>query len=216
MKREDMETRVGDIEAELQKIGFVNLKAPEMYEERLRDYNEIKDRVNILSTEKEAVVKMIDEIDSRKKEVFMKTYDAVSEHFKKLATTISKYEANLKLENEADPFEGGLHIIVKTGKKDRNVELMSGGEKSLMTLVFVFALHMYRPSQFYILDETEAALDKENSKRFAELVKELSKQTQFIVVSHNDSVIPFADVALGVTKSKQGSKIVGIKLMQTS
>jgi chromosome segregation protein len=81
-----------------------------------------------------------------------------------------------------------------------------------MTLVFVFALHMYKPSKFYILDETEAALDKENSKRFAELVKELSKETQFIVVSHNDSVIPFADVALGVTKSKQGSKIVGIKL----
>jgi len=215
MKREDLETRVSELETELQTIGFVNLKAPEMYDERLKDYNDVKGRVNILSTEKEAVVKMIDEIELRKKEVFMKTYDAVSEHFKKLATNISKYEAFLTLENPEDPFMGGLHIIVKAGGKNgRNVELMSGGEKSLMTLVFVFALHMYKPSQFYILDETEAALDKENSKRFAELVKELSKETQFIVVSHNDSVIPFADVALGVTKSKQGSKIVGIKLMQ--
>ncbi|MEM2974497.1 MAG: hypothetical protein QW112_02630, partial [Candidatus Micrarchaeia archaeon] len=215
MKKEDLEARVAEIDAELQRIGFVNLKAPEMYEERLKDYNEIKERVNILSIEKEAVMKMIEEIEMKKKDVFMKTYDAVSEHFKKLAASISKYEAYLALENPADPFSGGLHIIVKfAGKKERNVELMSGGEKSLMTLIFVFALHMYKPSQFYILDETEAALDKENSKRFAELIKELSKNTQFIVVSHNDAVIPFADIALGVTRSKHGSKIVGIRLTQ--
>ena len=89
---------------------------------------------------------------------------------------------------------------------------MSGGEKSLLTIAFVFALHMYRPSSFYILDEVEAALDKENSKKFANLVKELSAQAQFIVVSHNDNVIPFADVALGVTRTPRGSKILSVKL----
>jgi chromosome segregation protein len=71
---------------------------------------------------------------------------------------------------------------------------------------------MYRPSSFYILDEVEAALDKENSKKFANLVKELSGQAQFIVVSHNDNVIPFADVALGVTRTPRGSKILSVKL----
>lgn len=210
--REQLEARSAEIEVELQKIGFANLKAPEMYGERLKDYNEIKSKASVLSSEKEAIMKMIDEIDTKKKDIFMKTFNAVNDHFKKLAYSIFQNEAALILENESNPFEGGLHIVLHVGKKGRSIEAMSGGEKSLLTIAFVFSIHMYRPSQFYILDEVEAALDKENSKKFAQLVKNLSSDTQFIVVSHNDSVIPFADIALGVTRTKQGSRIVSIKL----
>jgi len=212
MKREALDQRTIEVENDITMIGFANLKAPETYKEKLSEYNQIKDKVNILTNEKDSVIKMIDEIELRKKDVFMKTFIAVNEHFKKMATAIFQSESALMLENEANPFEGGLHILMKMGKKERHIESMSGGEKSLLTIAFVFALHMYRPSSFYILDEVEAALDKENSKKFANLVKELSAQAQFIVVSHNDNVIPYADVALGVTRTPRGSKILSVKL----
>ncbi len=212
LKKEDLEGRIIEIDSELQQIGFANLKAPETYQERLSEYNEIQSKVVILADEKQAVMKMIEEIGTKKRTVFMRTYEVVNAHFKKLAYNIFKDEGGLLLENEENPFDGGLQITMKINGKKRIVEAMSGGEKSLITIAFVFALHMYKPSQFYILDEVEAALDKENSKRFADLIKELSKDTQFIVVTHNDNVIPNADIALGVTKTKLGSKIVSIKL----
>jgi len=212
MKRDALEQRQVEVENDLLTIGSVNMKAPETWKEKLEEYKQIKDKVTILTNEKDAVIKMIDEIELRKKDVFMKTFTAVNEHFKKMAEAIFHSESGLVLENEANPFEGGLHILMKMGKKERHIESMSGGEKSLLTIAFVFALHMYRPSSFYILDEVEAALDKENSKKFANLVKELSSQAQFIVVSHNDNVIPYADVALGVTRTPRGSKILSVKL----
>jgi chromosome segregation protein len=212
MKREDLERRVIEIDGEMQQIGFANLKAPETYQEKLTEYNEIQSKVAVLTDEKAAVMKMIEEIDTKKRTVFMRTYELVNAHFKKMAYNIFKDEGALVLENEENPFEAGLQITMKVNNKKRIIEAMSGGEKSLLTIAFVFALHMYKPSRFYILDEVEAALDKENSKRFADLIKELSKDTQFIVVTHNDNVIPYADIALGVTKTKLGSKIVSIKL----
>jgi len=211
-KRDELEKRANEIELELQSLGSVNMKAPEIYEEKLKDYNEIKEKVSILTHEREAVLKMIEEVETRKKEVFLKAFTAINNHFKDLAGGVFSNEVTLKLENEIDPFDGGLDIIMKVGKKERNVELMSGGEKSLLTILFVFSIHMYKPSHFYILDEVEAALDKENSKKFSELIKQISKTTQFIVVSHNDTVIVAADTALGVTKTKNGSRIVSIKL----
>jgi chromosome segregation protein len=211
-KRDELEKRANEIELELQSLGSVNMKAPEIYEEKLKDYNEIKEKVSILTHEREAVLKMIEEVETRKKDVFLKAFTAINNHFKDLAGGVFSNEVTLKLENEIDPFDGGLDIIMKVGKKERNVELMSGGEKSLLTILFVFSIHMYKPSHFYILDEVEAALDKENSKKFSELIKQISKTTQFIVVSHNDTVIVAADTALGVTKTKNGSRIVSIKL----
>jgi chromosome segregation protein len=213
MKREEIDKRLGEVELELAGIGSVNLKAPETYNEKLEEFKQIKQKVDILVNEKNSILSMIDEIEKRKKEIFLKTFVEVNNHFQKMAKSLFGSEAYLVLENEANPFEGGLHIVMKVGKKQRQIEGMSGGEKSLLTIAFVFAIHMYKPSKFYILDEVEAALDKENSKRFAELVKMLSKDTQFIVVSHNDTVITSADTALGVTRTKLGSKILSIKLV---
>lgn len=211
-RKEELETRTAEIESELGRIGPVNLRAPEMYVERLNDYNEIKGKAELLQQERAAVLKVIEEIELRKKEVFMKAFKEVNENFKVFAKKIFQNDAFLALDNEQNPFDGGLKIVMKFGEKERNVESLSGGEKVLLTLVFVFSIHMCKPSKFYILDEAEAALDKENSKRFAAMLKDLSKTTQFIVVTHNDSIVPFANVALGVTKTKNGSKIVGVKL----
>jgi len=93
---------------------------------------------------------------------------------------------------------------------------MSGGEQSLLALMFIFALQMHRPAPFYILDEAEAALDKENSRKLVEFVGKMSKNAQFIVVTHNDAVLSSADVALGVMKTDDGSKIVGVQLANSA
>ena len=213
MKKEAMEKRLAEVDMEIATIGSVNLNAPKTFEQKKEEYGQIKEKVDILSNEKNAILNMIEEIEKRKKDIFMKTFIEVNKHFQKMAASLFGSEATLALENEVNPFEGGLHIIMKIGKRQRHIEGMSGGEKSLLTIAFVFAIHMYKPSRFYILDEVEAALDKENSKRFAELVRVLSRDTQFIVVSHNDTVITSSDTALGVAKTRLGSKILSIKLV---
>ena len=88
---------------------------------------------------------------------------------------------------------------------------MSGGERSMLMLILVFAIHMYKPSSIYIFDEIDAAFDKENSKKLSQLLKQLSTDSQFIVVSHNDTLISNADAAIGVAKVNGESKIFGLQ-----
>ena len=93
-----------------------------------------------------------------------------------------------------------------------NIDSMSGGEKTLTALAFLFSVQEYRPAPFYILDEVDAALDKENSKKVANMIKELSKVAQFVVITHNDNTIKYGDVVYGVTMGEGESKILGLEL----
>ena len=120
--------------------------------------------------------------------------------------------ASLALENPLD-LESGLLIQANpAGKMLLNIDAMSGGEKTLTALAFLFAIQEYRPAPFYILDEVDAALDKENSKKIAELIKELSKKAQFIVITHNDTTIKYGDRVYGVTMERGESKILGLEM----
>jgi chromosome segregation protein len=98
------------------------------------------------------------------------------------------------------------------GKKMMNIDLMSGGEKTLTALAFLFAIQKYRPSPFYILDEIDAALDKPNSKKTVDLIKKYSKDSQFIVISHNEFTMQSADCVYGVSMSDGESTVIGIKM----
>ncbi len=165
-----------------------------------------------LADEKLAIVRMIEEIDSRKKDVFMEAFYKLNENFKQLYSRILEGEATFVLDSPTDIFSSGLSITVRIGKEDKHLESMSGGEKAFLALLFVFAIQMYRPAPFYIFDEADAPLDKVNSRKLSSLLRQLSKTTQFIVVTHNDTILSSADIALGVTKTAQGSRIVGIEL----
>ncbi|MFH1285328.1 MAG: AAA family ATPase, partial [Candidatus Micrarchaeota archaeon] len=197
------------------RLGDVNLKAPELYKEKSKDIAEVKEKIEKTSAEKQAILHMIEEIETKKTNIFINTFYVVNDNFKRLFNYIFKGEGTLILDNPALPFDGGLHIRVKRDidKREKYLESLSGGEKSLLALLFIFSIQLYKPAPFYLLDEAEAALDKENSKKLAELLKKMSKETQFIVVSHNDAVISAADVALGVAMTDQGSKVVGIELV---
>ena len=162
-------------------------------------------------------LKMIDEIETKKKEVFIKTFKNVEKNFSRIFSHLSPNgEAHIILENEESPFEGGVDIMARPGgKKVSSLRAMSGGEKTLTALAFIFAVQEYDPSPFYIMDEVDAALDKENTEKLAELLEQYSKRSQFIVISHNDSMMERADNLYGVNMNKLGeSQVVNLKLPQ--
>ncbi|MBU2562157.1 MAG: chromosome segregation protein SMC [Nanoarchaeota archaeon] len=198
----------------LSKIGSVNLRSLEVYDSIKKEYDTIKEKVEIIAKEKEGVLKIINEIDIKKKKAFMKTLfslnDIFSRNFSQLST---KGQVTLELENRKNPFEGGVNIIVKTGHgKYFDVTSLSGGEQTIVALSLIFAIQELNPYCFYVLDEIDAALDKRNSERLAGLLKKYMQKGQYIVISHNDEVITNATNLYGVSMHDGISKIISLKL----
>ncbi|MEM4348538.1 MAG: chromosome segregation SMC family protein [Candidatus Anstonellaceae archaeon] len=214
--RQELEALMKKSEEIMNSLPSVNLKAPQLYEQKKAEIEEIKTRVASLNAEKNAVFSMIDEIEAKKRSIFLSTFASINSNFKKIFSYIFKGEGSLILENTTNPFESGLYIKVREGNHEKYLDSMSGGEKSLLALLFIFSIQMYKAAPFYILDEADAALDKENSKKLAELLRQLSSNTQFIVVTHNDTLLSYADVVLGVTRTEEGSKIVGVQLTSSA
>ena len=212
--RDKAEEMAKEAETRLSTLGDVNQKAPEMYVQKKKEIEEVQGRVETLASERAAVMGLMEEIESRKRNVFMETFSRVNTHFKRLFGMVYAGEGTLILDDANNPLESGLSIRVRGehDKRDKYLESMSGGEKTLLGMMFIFALHTHKPSPFYILDEAEASLDKENARKLADFVKQMSKQAQFIVVTHNDSILSASDVVLGVTKDETGSRLVGVHL----
>jgi len=201
--------------SEIEKLGAVNLKAPEIYEQKSRDVNEARQKVSTLSSEKDSIIAMMNEIDSKKLSVFLETFKEVNENFQKLYGYAFEDSAYLELENSKDPFDSGLVIKVKgNGSKDKPQIAPSGGEKSLHLLMLIFAIQMCKPMSYYIFDEIDVSLDKENTKKLSMIIKQLSAKSQMIIVSHNDNMIIAADTAIGVAKSNGESKAFGLEVSE--
>ena len=205
---------INECERILAELGNVNMASIEMYDRKKTEIEEITGKIDRLSGERKAILKMIDEIEERKKEAFFEAFYAVSENFKKMFQYVDIGEGYLSLDKPNEPFESGLHIKIRKGGHDYSIDSLSGGEITLVALMFIFALQFFKPSPFYILDEVDAALDKPNSKNLATLIKNMSDKSQFMLVSHNDTVISMADVVFGVTRTDKVSKVVGVKLKE--
>jgi len=206
---------IAQFEKLLMDIGAVNMRALEVYEKIEKEYKTFIDKKDKILGEREDVLMMINEIDSKKKELFMKTYEILDHNFKVIFGALStKGEASLELEDENDPFNGGLLLKVRiTGTKFLDIKSLSGGEKTLTAIAFIFAVQEYDPAPFYIFDEVDAALDKKNSEQLALLVKNYSKKAQYIIISHNDSMISEADTLYGVSMNESGiSKVTSLKI----
>ncbi len=211
----EIEEEIKYLEIKISNFGAVNMRALEAYKEVEKEHKKLKDKYTNLEDEKNEVLSLIDEIETKKEESFMESYKNVADNFERIFSTLSPGgEAKLILENEEDVFEGGIDIFARhRGKKFISLRAMSGGEKTITTLAFIFAIQEYQPSPFYILDEVDAALDKENSEMLGRLLNEYSKKSQFIVITHNDSVLSQADNIYGVHLNKLGeSQIVSVKL----
>lgn len=207
--------KIRELNAKLQSFGNVNMRALEIFDAIKHEYAELSGKVGTLDKEKKDVLSIIDEIETKKKEAFMKTYNEIAAHFAQIHKKVAdKNHAVVELENLDNPFEGGVtvHVTDLKGKKT-SLASLSGGEKVLVALAFIFAIQSHNPAPFYLLDEIDAALDKVNSEKIATLLKEYSRTAQVIIVSHNDAVISESDNVYGISMSKTGeSSIVSLKL----
>ncbi|MEM4336592.1 MAG: chromosome segregation protein SMC [Candidatus Woesearchaeota archaeon] len=211
---EELKKEIRDSENFMTRIGNVNMRALEIYEIIEKEYNELISKKETLNIERQDVLVMINEIETKKKDLFMKTFDLVNENFKRIFSALStKGEVNLVLENKDRPFEGGVLIKVKiSGNKFLDIRSLSGGEKTLTALAFIFAIQEHEPASFYILDEVDAALDKRNSDKLAKLVRKYSEKAQYLMISHNDNIISQADILYGVSMDEEGvSKVVSLR-----
>ncbi|MEK6937153.1 MAG: LAGLIDADG family homing endonuclease [Nanoarchaeota archaeon] len=212
---EQLKTEISEFEKEVKKIGNVNLRALEVYERIEKEYQSLLEKADIISTEKEDILKLMYEIEGKKQSIFMKTFKEVNENFRKIFLSLTeKGEAHLDLEDKENPFNAGMDIKVKLlGNKYLDIKSLSGGEKTLTALAFIFAIQEVRPASFYLMDEIDAALDKSNSLLLSKLIAQYSKKAQYVLISHNDSVIVEADQVYGVSMQKNGiSKVTSLKL----
>ena len=211
---DELRYEIQRLEKEFQRFGNVNLRALEIYEELEKEFEKLNEKHGKLSVEREDVIKMMNEIDSKKKDLFMKTFNFINKKFIDTFMSLSdKGQAYMELEDAENPLEHGVDIKVKLpGNRFLDIKGLSGGEKTMATLAFIFSIQELQPASFYLLDEVDAALDKHNSMRLSKLIKQYSNKAQYIVISHNDQVITEADQIYGVSMQQGISKIVSLKV----
>ncbi len=212
---EDAKRRIRSLNEKITQLGNVNMRALEIFEAVQQEYANLAGKVNKLVSEKSDIINVINEIETKKKDTFVNTYTSVAAKFREIhAKVADKNHAALELENDNNPFEGGIGVKIIDEKGRRtSLSALSGGEKTLIALSLIFAVQEHDPAPFYLLDEIDAALDKVNSEKIANLLHEYSQKAQIVVITHNDAVISAADNIYGVNMTKEGwSNIVSVKL----
>ncbi|MFH1452060.1 MAG: chromosome segregation SMC family protein [archaeon] len=211
---EQIKEKLQNAQFRISKLGNVNMRALEVFDKVKEQCLLIEEKVKTIELEKENIEKIITEIDKKKKKSFIKTLESVNEFFTRNFSQLSrKGRVFLELENKSNPFEGGLNILIKVGRgKYFDITSLSGGEKTLVALSLIFAIQEYKPYCFYILDEIDAALDKHNSELLAALIKKYMKSGQYIIITHNDTLISESTNLYGVSMQENISKIISLKV----
>lgn len=209
-----VEETIDRLETEMEALEPVNMLAIEEYDGVESDLAELTDRKAVLVEEREGIHDRIESYEQQKRATFMDAFEGIDEQFREIFERLSAGTGELHLEDEADPFEGGLTMKAQPGDKPvQRLDAMSGGEKSLTALAFIFAIQRYNPAPFYALDEVDAFLDAANAERVGELVDELAEDAQFIVVSHRSAMLERSERAIGVTMQENNvSAVTGIDL----
>ena len=211
---ETVEAEIERLTGEMEALEPVNMLAIEEYDDVSEDLEDLREKRGTLVEEAEGIRERIATYEARKKETFMDSYEAIAEQFRDIFERLSNGTGRLHLENEADPFDGGLTMKAQPGDKPiQRLEAMSGGEKSLTALAFIFAIQRHNPAPFYALDEIDAFLDAANADLVGEMVDELAGEAQFVVVSHRSAMLDRSDRAIGVTMQNNNvSAVTGIDL----
>jgi len=214
LSTEQLKERLQKSQFRISRLGNVNMRALEVFDKIEEQVTLIETKVKTIHEEKEQIEKIISEIDKKKKKSFMTTLNAVNEYFTRNFSQLSKKgNVTLELENKKDPFQGGLNIIINISRgKYFDITSLSGGEKTLVALSLIFAIQEYRPYCFYVFDEIDAALDKHNSELLAALIKKYMTTGQYIIITHNDTLISEASNIYGVSMQENLSKIISLKV----
>lgn len=207
--------RVDSLKKALRDLGEVNLGSIDEYN-RINDrYTFLVNQKNDINTSIEDLLGVINEMDETMKKEFKDTFDKVNAEFKKVFTKLFKGgTGEMILTDPDDLLETGVDIVAEPpGKKLKNINLLSGGEKTLTAIAILFAILNVKPVPFCILDEVEAALDDANVESFGAYLKEYENKTQFIVITHKKKTMEYANTLYGITMQESGvSKLVSVKL----
>jgi chromosome segregation protein len=216
--REELTAKVERLETRRVALGQVNPLAKEEYEAEKERLADLRMQTEDLERSLEELERLRAELAETVERRFAETFDAVARHFEEVASTLFPGgEGRLRLvDQESDDGDPGVEVELRpAGKRITRLSLLSGGEKALGAISFLFALFLARPCAFYLLDEVEAALDDTNIARFVELLRRYSDRAQFVVVTHQKRTMEAADVLYGVTMGPDGvSQVVSRRLPQ--
>lgn len=215
---EELDEKIRDLERELEAMGPVNLKALTDYDLEKEKYEEIVHKKTKLEQERKEILAFMEELEREKTKKFLTVYNEIADNFSKVFAKLSPGgDASLMLENPEHPLMGGITVRSKPrGKELVTLDAMSGGEKTLTGLALIFAIQMYSPASFYVFDEIDAPLDNVNANNVALLISEMSKSSQFIVVSLRETTIRKADLLVGVSNQDGISRIVSVDLEEVA
>jgi chromosome segregation protein len=212
-----LEAELEDLNTRIIQLGDVNLAS-------IAEYDEVKERHDFMEIQEKDLVKsledletIIEKINGISQERFLATFDAINEKLATLFPTLFEGgSAWLSLTDPAKPLETGVELMIQPpGKKLTRLSLLSGGEKALSAIAFVFSIFLIKPSSFCIMDEIDAPLDDANVTRFNNMVRHIGEQSQILVITHNKVTMEFADILFGVTMEKKGvSRIVSVSLTE--
>jgi chromosome segregation protein len=210
----EAEVRYQEVRARIEALGPVNPQALEEFQEAQQRYDFLNtQRQDLLDSIKDTE-SAIQELDTESRRRFKEAFDAINEHFRSMFRVLfGGGQGEMRLTDEANLAESGIDILASPpGKKLQNVALLSGGEKSLTAMALLMAIFRYTPSPFCILDEVDAPLDEPNIQRLTRLIKEMSRETQFIVITHAKRTMEAAQALYGVTMQEPGlSKLVSVR-----
>jgi chromosome segregation protein len=215
--RAELDAEVARLADQLEKVGPVNVLA-------IDEHQELEQRESFLRTQRDDLVQAIEslrltirKINLTSRDLFRDAFNAVNEYFTEIfGSLFGGGTARMQLLDEEDVLESGIELVAQPpGKKNQSIALLSGGERALTAIALLFAIFRYKPSPFCILDEVDAPLDEVNTERFVRLVREMSRDTQFIVITHSRRTMEAADILYGVTMEEAGcSRLVSVSFAE--
>ncbi|PVX23890.1 MAG: hypothetical protein CW691_09405 [Candidatus Bathyarchaeum sp.] len=215
---ETAETSLRQLRLELSRLGAVNQLSLDHYAEQASRYKELSIRMNELEKEKQSILAFMEEIEKKKRAVFMEAFEKINTSFTKYFTKITGGgEASLILENPEDPFAGGMDMLVQfRNKASILVSGASSGERSVSAVAFIFALQDFMPTAFYVFDEIDAHLDAFHVSRLGDLFVELSSKSQFVAITLKPEMVSKAKKVWGIYERKGYSHVVSAKIKEAT
>ena len=212
-----MKRKIQELKNEIRKLGNVNVNAIEDFKNVSERYSFLKGQHDDLVEAEASLVQIIDELDAAMRKQFAEQFARIAQEFNLVFRQLfGGGKGTLELMEDEDILEAGIRIVAQPpGKKLQNMMQLSGGEKALTAISLLFAIQNLKPSPFCLLDEIEAALDDNNVTRFAQYLHKLTKNTQFIVITHRRGTMASADRLYGITMQEKGvSTLVSVDLLE--
>ncbi len=211
---EDLQEKSDRMKKRLENMGEINPTAIEAFTEMKKRYDFIVEQKNDLTNAKDSLMQTIQEVEATANQKFLETFNKVRDNFQNVFQALFTEDdtADMVLDNPDNLAETGIDIIAKPkGKRPTSINQLSGGEKTLTATALLFAIYLIKPAPFCILDEVDAPLDDANIGKFTQMIRKFSKESQFIIVTHNKMTMATVDVIYGVTMQEAGvSKLVPV------